>query len=181
MKRSDFTEVLGEPSPSEPRRLIVQQGRPAASSTILSREEAQALVQRVVAMSKADGIDVQIGGNHTTNVRFADNQMSTAGAVTDFSVAVQSWFGKKHAVLQTNEITDAALRAAVDKSERLARLAPDDPEAMPMLGQQAHKQVEAWFPSVATMSAEDRARVALTALEPARGASDLRAAGFLTS
>jgi hypothetical protein len=67
----------------------------------------------------------------------------------------------------------------VDKSERLAKLAPDDPEAMPMLGQQAHKQVEAFFPSVAAMTAEDRARVALTALEPARGAKDLRAAGFL--
>ena len=179
MKRSDFTEVLAEPSRTEPRRLLTQQGRPASTSGILSREEAQALVQRVVAMSKAEGIDVQIGGNYTTNVRFADNQMSTAGAVSDFSVAVQSWFGKKHAVVQTNEITEAALRAAVDKSERLAKLAPDDPEAMPMLGQQAHKQVDAYFPSVASMSAEERARVALTALEPARGASDLRAAGFL--
>jgi len=176
MTRSNITEALGEPA-SEPKRLLESQGRSVSST--LSREEAQALVQRVVAMSKADGIDVQIGGNHTTNVRFADNQMSTAGAVTDFSVAVQSWFGKKHAVVQTNEITDAALRAAVDKSERLAKLAPDDPEAMPMLGQQAHKQVEAWFPSVASMTAEDRARVALTALEPARGAPDLRAAGFL--
>ena len=174
MKHSSIAGVLGEPN-----RLIEKQGRPENSSAILSREDAEALVKRVVAMSKADGIDVQIGGGYTTNVRFADNQMSTAGAVTDFAVAVQSWFGKKHAVVQTNEVTDAALRAAVDKSERLARLAPDDPEAMPMLGQQPLKQVDAFFPSVASMSAEDRARVALTALEPARGARDLRAAGFL--
>ena len=173
MRRSEL-EAL-----SEPNRLLEKQGQPAAGSSILSRDEAEALVKRVVAMSKADGIDVQIGGNHTTNVRFADNQMSTAGAVTDFAVAVQSWFGKKHAVVQTNEVTDAALRAAVEKSERLAKLAPDDPEAMPMLGQQNHKQVEAFFPSVSNMSAEDRARIALTALEPARGAADLRAAGFL--
>jgi predicted Zn-dependent protease len=174
MKRLEHSGIW-----SEPVRLIEQQGRSPAASAILSRDEAEALVKRVVAMSKADGIDVQIGGNHTTNVRFADNQMSTAGAVTDFAVAVQSWFGKKHAVVQTNEITDAALRSAVEKSERLARLAPDDPEAMPMLGQQSHKQVDAFFPSVANMSAEDRARIALTALEPARGAADLRAAGFL--
>jgi predicted Zn-dependent protease len=174
MRRSNITEVL-----SEPTRLLNKQGGPATSSAILTRDEAEALVKRVVAMSKADGIDVQIGGGYTTNVRFADNQMSTAGAVTDFAVAVQSWFGKKHAVVQTNEVTDAALRAAVDRSERLAKLAPDDPEAMPMLGQQALKQVDAFFPSVASMTAEDRARVALTALEPARGAKDLRAAGFL--
>jgi predicted Zn-dependent protease len=176
MRRSNITEAL-----SEPERLLESQGRPMASGgvTLFTRDEAQALVQRVVAMSKADGIDVQIGANYTTNVRFADNQMSTAGAVNDFAVAVQSWFGKKHAVVQTNEITDAALRAAVDKSERLAKLAPDDPEAMPMLGAQQLRSVEAYYPSVAAMTAEDRARVALTALEPARGASDLRAAGFL--
>jgi predicted Zn-dependent protease len=174
MRRSNITEIL-----SEPNRLLHPQGGPATSSAILTRDEAEALVKRVVAMSKADGIDVQIGGGYTTNVRFADNQMSTAGAVTDFAVAVQSWFGKKHAVVQTNEVTDAALRSAVEKSERLAKLAPDDPEAMPMLGQQNHKPVEAYFPSVATMTAEDRARVALTALEPARSAKDLRAAGFL--
>ena len=174
MRRSNITEVL-----SEPNRLLTPQGGAATSSAILTRDEAEALVKRVVAMSKADGIDVQIGGGYTANVRFADNQMSTACAVTDFAVAVQSWFGKKHAVVQTNEVTDAALRSAVEKSERLARLAPDDPEAMPMLGQQNHKQVEAFFPSVASMSAEERAKVALTALEPARGAKDLRAAGFL--
>ena len=179
MKRSDITEVLGEPSLSGPTRLLDHQAKPATSPAMITRDEAQALVQRVVAMSKADGIDVQIGTNYTTNVRFADNQMSTAGAVTDFAVAVQSWFGKKHAVVQTNEISDAALRSAVDKSERLAKLAPDDPEAMPMLGPQQLRTVEAYFPSVAGMSAEDRARVALTALEPARGAADLRAAGFL--
>jgi predicted Zn-dependent protease len=174
MRRSNITEAL-----SEPNRLLDKQGRPVASSAVISREEAQALVLRVVGMSKAEGIDVQVGGGYNTNVRFADNQMSTAGAVTDFTVAVQSWFGKKHAVVQTNEISDVALRSAVDRSERLAKLAPDDPEAMPMLGQQQHRQVDAYFPSVASMSAEDRARIALTALEPARGANDLRAAGFL--
>jgi predicted Zn-dependent protease len=174
MRRSNITEVL-----SAPNRLLDAEGAAVQSGAILSREEAQALVQRVVGMSKADGIDVQIGGGYNTNVRFADNQMSTAGAVTDFTVVVQSWFGKKHAVVQTNEISDAALRSAVEKSERLAKLAPDDPEAMPMLGQQEHRTVEAFFPSVASMTAEDRARVALTALEPARSAPDLRAAGFL--
>jgi len=174
MRRSNITEVL-----SAPNRLLDSEGMPVQSGAILSRDEAQALVQRVVGMSKADGIDVQVGGGYSTNVRFADNQMSTAGAITDFNVAVQSWFGQKHAVVQTNEISDAALRAAVDKSERLARLAPDDPEAMPMLGEQTHQPVDAWFSSVASMSADDRARIALTALEPARGAPDLRAAGFL--
>jgi predicted Zn-dependent protease len=174
MRRSNITDVL-----SGPARLLANDGTEVPNGAVLTREEAQALVERIVKMSKADGIDVQIGGGYTTNVRFADNQMSTAGGVSDFSVGVQSWFGPKHAVVTTNEITDEALRSAVEKSEKLARLAPDDPEAMPMLGAQQIQPIEAYFTSVANMSADERAKIALTALEPARAAGDLTAAGFL--
>jgi predicted Zn-dependent protease len=69
----------------------------------------------------------------------------------------------------------------VEKSEKLAKLAPDDPEAMPQLGPQSYKDVEAYFPSVADMDAAERARVAMTALEPARKSGELTAAGFLVT
>jgi predicted Zn-dependent protease len=161
------------------KRLINSDGAAVPNGAVLSRQEAQNLVERITKMSKAEGIDVQVGGGYNANVRFADNQMSTAGGVIDFQIGVQSWFGPKHAVVTTNETTDEALRAAVEKSERLAKLAPDDPEAMPQLGAQQIKEVEAYFPSVADMDASERARIAMTALEPARKAGDLAAAGFL--
>ncbi len=164
---------------SAPRGLMERDGSVAPAGAVLTRDEAQALVERVRQMSKADGVEVQIFGGFSTNVRFADNQMSTAGGIGDVQVGVQSYFGPKHAVVTTNEFTDAALRAAVEKSEKLARLAPDDPESMPMLGPQQYQPVEAYFPSVADMSAEERAKIALTALEPARAAKDLIAAGYL--
>src|SRR5690606_36631575 len=125
---------------------------------------------------KADGIDVNLGGNHTTNVRCADNQMSTAGAVTDAGLAVQSWFGPKHAVVTTNDLSEDSLRRCVEESERLARLAPDDPEAMPLVEAQEYVPVNAYMESTAEVEAPDRARAALTALEPARKAGDLKAA-----
>ncbi|MFN8573560.1 MAG: TldD/PmbA family protein [Gemmatimonadaceae bacterium] len=156
-------------------------GAALPNGTVLSRDEAQSLVERITKMSKADAIEVQIGGGYSANVRFADNQMSTAGGVTDFQIGVQSSFGPKHAVVTTNETTDDALRAAVEKSERLAKLAPDDPEAMPELGPQQYAPVDAYFASVADMDAAERAKIALTALEPARGAGDLTAAGFLVT
>jgi len=174
MRRSQITDLL-----SGPKRLADDDGTPAPNDAILSREDAQALITRVVKMSTADGIDVQVGGGFQANVRFADNQMSTAGGVTDFNVVVQSWFGPRHAIVTTNEITDEALKTAVEKSEKLARLAPADPEAMPMLGAQRYQSVEAYFTSVADMTAEERAKVALTALQPAREAGDITAAGFL--
>lgn len=151
------------------------------AGAILSRDEAQAICERVVKMSKADSINVQVGTNYTTNVRFADNQMSTAGSLADAGVAVQSSFGPKHAVVTTNDLSEASLRRCVEQSEVLARLAPDDPEAMPELEPQRYANVNAYFDATAGADAAERARAALTALAPARKAGDIKAAGYLVS
>ncbi|HEX6048883.1 MAG TPA: TldD/PmbA family protein [Gemmatimonadaceae bacterium] len=149
--------------------------------SVLSRDEARSLIERIVKMSKAESVQVNIGGGYSANVRFADNQMSTAGGITNFTVVIQSSFGKKHAVVTTNDISDEALRRAVESSEKLARLAPDDPEAMPALPPQQYQEVNAYFDSVANLTPGDRAKAALTALEPARKAGDLATAGFLVT
>lgn len=145
----------------------------------ISQADAQALIERVVKMSKADSIHVQIDDGTTTNLRFADNRVSTAGTVQDSGVVVISAFGPKHAAVQTNDISDEGLRHAVTQSEALAKLAPDDPEAMPELGPQQYKSSDAYFTSTAEASADQRARAAMTALEPSRAAGDLKAAGYL--
>ena len=155
----------------------LRDGVPAGA--ILSREEAQALVERVVKMSKAESINVQLGTNYNTNVRFADNQMSTAGSIVDAGLVVQSSYGPKHAVVTTNDFSDASLRRCVEQSEVLAKLAPDDPEAMPELEPQRYATVSAYMDSTANIGAAERAQAALTALAPARKAGDIKAAGFL--
>ncbi len=151
------------------------------AGAILSRDEAQAICERVVKMSKADNIDVSVGTNYTTNVRFADNQMSTAGSLADAGVQVQSHFGPKHAVVTTNDLSEDSLRRCVEQSEVLAKLAPDDPESLPPLDPQRYGSVNAFFDATAGADAAERARAALTALAPARKAGDIKAAGYLVS
>src|SRR3954453_7543574 len=104
-----------------------------ADSRFLSRDQAEALVQKVVKLSKSDSIQVNLGGGYAANVRFADNRISTAGGVATANLTIQSSFGPKHAVVTTDDFTDAGLERAVRQSEALARLAPADPEAMPPL------------------------------------------------
>ena len=164
---------------SRPRRLI-QPSAPAGAGP-LSREESQEIIGRVAKLSKADSVQVQLGSNHSSNTRFAANQMSTSGSILDVTLAVQSAFGKKHAVVVTNDLSDESLRRAVAQSEALAKLAPEDPEAMPPLGPQQYEMVQAYFESTASLSASDRARAAMTALEPARAAKDLQVAGFIVT
>src|SRR5665811_1718778 len=118
------------------RERTASAGIPA--DAVLSRADAQALVEKVVKMSRADAINVTLTSNYTTNVRFAANQMSTAGAITDAQVVVQSSFGPRHAVVTTGDLGDESLRRAVQQSETLAKLSPEDPEAMPELAAQKY-------------------------------------------
>src|SRR4051812_3592872 len=164
---------------SFPKRLFERTEVP--DGAVLSRDESKSLIDRVVKMSKAESVQVNVGGGYSANVRFADNQMSTAGGITDYTVVIQSSFGKKHSVVTINDVSDEALQRAVKQSEDLAKLAPDDPEAMPALPPQQYQEVNAYFDSVANLTPADRAKAALTALDPARKAGDLATAGFLVT
>lgn len=151
------------------------------SAAVLSRQEAQALLERIIGYSRADRIQVNINSFQSSDTRFAANQLSTAGTVEDVSVSIQSWYGPKHAGVSTNDLSDESLKAAVGRSETQARLAPDDPEDMPLLGAQSYVPVNAYFASTAELSPADRARAAMTALEVTRSAGDLQAAGFIVT
>jgi predicted Zn-dependent protease len=146
---------------------------------IMTRDDASALVKRVVKMSKADEVQVNVSGGHQANVRFADNRISTSGGVTDLSIGVYSAFGPKHAVASTNDMSDAGLERAVRQSEALARLAPDDPESLPLLGPQQYSDSRAYFESTAALTPPARVQPAHAAIAAAKAGGGLKAAGFI--
>ena len=151
----------------------------APTRLIMPRERAQDLIEKIVKMSKADGITVTIDSGYQADLRFAANQMSTAGGITRSQIVVDSAFGKRHAAATTNDVSDDSLRRTVEQSEALAKLSPEDPETMPPLPTQTYAPVSGFFESTADITPEERAKAALTALEPARKAPDLKAAGFI--
>jgi predicted Zn-dependent protease len=177
-RRGLLTGSLGAPDTAPRASMPLAE---ASDQALLSREQAQALIERTIKLSKADEIQVSVFTGYSGNVRFAANQMSTSGATTDAQLAVQSSFGRKHAVVTSNDLSEESLRRVVETSEKMARLAPDDPEAMPALGAQQYQAPEAWFESTANLTPEDRARAALVALDLARKSGDLQAAGFLVT
>jgi predicted Zn-dependent protease len=144
----------------------------------LSREEARRLADRALALSQADGCQVSIGSGVDGNTRFAANQISTSGDTTNAVLTVSSRFGKRQASASTNVFDDAGLRRAVETSERLARLAPENPELMPLLAKQSYADVAASFAATERLDAAARAdavRIAADACE----AAGLAGAGFV--
>jgi predicted Zn-dependent protease len=144
----------------------------------LTRDEAQRLADRVLALSTADGCQVNLNSGVDGNTRFAANQISTSGDTSNAVLNVSSRFGKRQASVTTNVFDDAALRRAVAASERLAKLAPENPELMPLLGSQRHATVPAAFDVTARLDAAQRA----DAVRPATDACEragVVAAGFI--
>jgi predicted Zn-dependent protease len=172
MSRSEFFR-------GSPRRLMDHAAEYMPEGAVMTREKSQALIEKIVKMSKADSIEVSVDSGYQANIRFAANQVSTAGGVVNSQIGIQSTLGKKHGVATTNDMSDESLRRAVEQSETLAKLSPDDPEAMPSLPPQTYLPVNGYFDSTANLTPAERARAALTALEPARKAGDLKAAGFI--
>jgi predicted Zn-dependent protease len=143
-----------------------------------SREEARALASRVLGFSTAEQARVNISSGEEGNTRFAVNQISTAGDVSNATLTVTSAFGRKVASATTNRFDDESLRRVVETSERLARLVPDDPEYLGELGPQQYEAADSVSAATAGLTPERRATaVAEVTAEAAR--RGLESTGFL--
>ncbi len=162
--------------PRAPRSLL-------AEDVVISRSDAQRVIDSVIKLSRADSVQVVIRSSRTRNVRFAANQLSTAGVVEDTTLVVMSFIGRKHSAVTTNDLSPESIERTVRKAEAIARLAPDDPEMLPVLGAQNLRDLSAaWDEATATLPAGDVTAAANTALGPARRAgSSLNVAGFLVT
>jgi predicted Zn-dependent protease len=154
-------------------------GSTLSSSDMMSRSEAQAFLERVVKLSRADTVAAQLGGGYQGNIRFAANRISTSGGIANSQLVVQSGYGAKHAVVTTSDFSADGIERAVRQSESIAKLAPEDPEDMPLLAPQQYQDVSAFFDSTANLTPADRAAAAHTAIDAAKAAGDLAAAGFI--
>jgi predicted Zn-dependent protease len=136
---------------------IAQAPRSLATARHLSREECEALVKRALSFATADETRISIQSGSRGNTRFAQNQISTAGDSYNTSLNIRSVVGKRTGSVNTNKLDDEALRSAVQLSERLAKLAPEDPELMPELGPQTYMPTQGWSETTAALDPTMRA------------------------
>lgn len=147
-------------------------------SVILTESEAKALLEKVLKYSKADECEVNLSGEIRGNIRYARNEVSTSGALTNQNLSVQSAFGKKVGVATIDEFDDASLEKVVRRSEELAQLAPENPEYVGLLGPQTYIKSNGYFDSTASVSPDTRAEAVSKSLKLSRE-QKLVAAGFL--
>jgi len=150
----------------------------AVSARYLSREECDAIAKRALSFASADETRVLVTSSNVSNTRFAVNQISTGGDAFDSVVTVISKFGKRSGSASTNQLDDATLRTVVQTAERIAKLSPEDPEAMPELGPQVYQPGINWSDATASLDPTSRATAVKRITEPAK-TGGLVSTGFM--
>lgn len=144
----------------------------------LTKEQAKKIIDKVLAFSKADETSVSLSGARTGNIRYARNSVSTSGETNNMSLAVTAVFGKKSGTATINEFDDASLEKTVRRAEEIAKLAPDNPEYVPMLGPQKYLEINGYSDSTANITPEARAKAAFDSIDPC-AKKNLVSAGYL--
>ncbi|MBL8953576.1 MAG: TldD/PmbA family protein [Myxococcaceae bacterium] len=144
----------------------------AAAGTVSALlREVQKLDQK--AEARASVFSARAG-----NTRFARNEVTTSAETDEAEVSLFVQLGRRSAVATTNQLEPEALRALAARTFALARIAPEDPEAMPVLGPVTPLPGAASFDAAAVkLDAAARAEMARVSIAAAKK-RDLVIAGF---
>jgi predicted Zn-dependent protease len=146
--------------------------------SIFTEAQCKAILDKTIALSKADECTALLTGGIEGNIRFALNNVSTSGIVDNAELGVTVSFGKRTGTATINEFDDASLERVVRRAEELARLAPENPEFMPAVGKQEYRPSGTFSAATAALTPEQRAQLAADSIRPCKEAG-LIAAGFL--
>lgn len=146
--------------------------------SILNEQQAKQLIDRLKTYSKADEIHITVTGSRGGNIRYARNTVTTTGQTENIQVNVSSVFGKRTGSASGNETDEASLKRLVAVSEEIAKLAPENPEHMPMPEPQIYQPSKTFSESMAEMKPELRAGAAFNSIDAAIKSHHV-AAGFL--
>jgi len=116
-----------------------------AKSPLMTSEQALEIIESVIANSKADAVMVSLNASESALSRFSENQMTQNLSKNRFNLSITSYFGTSSATVANTEIDPEAIQDTLRRSETLARLAPSDPEWVPLLEPQKYEPHVAAF------------------------------------
>lgn len=138
----------------------------------MRKEEARAQLERVLSIAGSRELEASIGGGENFLTRFANNEITQNVAERRFVLSVRVAKGRRSGRATGNDWSDAGIERLVARADEAAAVAPESNEAMPLLGPQRYREVDAVDPATAALGPEARAR------EVGRAVARTRAAGL---
>jgi len=123
-----------------------------------SREEIKALTDKVLNMTKADGVEVSFDGGERSATRWANSSITVNLVQYDQQLTLTVRHGEKQGAASTREFDDESLKAMIDEAQDTAAKARDNPNLPPLVnGQQDYVKVDAVEPKTADFGPGERA------------------------
>ncbi|MBV9387791.1 MAG: TldD/PmbA family protein [Chroococcidiopsidaceae cyanobacterium CP_BM_ER_R8_30] len=131
-----------------------------AAPILIGEDQLLSLVEKVIKQSEAEGVFVSLSTGEEALSRYSENQISQNISQTRFNLTITSYFGTRCASASTTDTDPEAIAQAVRRSEELARIAPEDPEWMPLLEVQVYEQrTPAFDEATAMLSPLERGKI----------------------
>lgn len=127
-----------------------------------TREEAKALVDKVIALgnaAKADSTEVSLTGGERSGTRWANSSITTNLVQYDRDITATVRFGQKQGNANTRDFTDAGLKKMMDEAVAEAQKAKDNENLPALLGPQEYIPVDGALPSVIAYGPAERGRM----------------------
>jgi predicted Zn-dependent protease len=109
-----------------------------------TKDQAQRILGKVLQLAKGPNSNaiVSLSATRHGNTRFAVNEITSSADVEKQTLSVTIQIGKRQASATTNQLDDRSLAEVVARAQRMAKLAPENPEALPPLGKQVYKPAQ---------------------------------------
>jgi predicted Zn-dependent protease len=144
---------------------------------MLTKEQAQKITEKALSFSTFPECDISVTSSESAFIRFALNDVTTSGFTVEQSMSISSVRDGQSGSTRVDEFDDDALREAVKRTERLAMIAPPNPERVPPLEKQKYPELENYAAS--TAGARNLAMIPhIRAIIDGAKANNLAAAGF---
>jgi predicted Zn-dependent protease len=132
-----------------------------------TREEAKAIVDKVLNMAKADSVEVNLTGGERSGTRWANSSITTNLVQYDRQVTATVRVGQKSGSANTRDFSDAGLQAMVTEALADAQKATDNPNLPALLGAQQYIPVDAALPNMVNYGPAERARMVKDSIDMA--------------
>ena len=130
-----------------------------------TRDQARALADKILAMSKAPACEVTLNQQTLGNTRFAANDVTTAGISENLSITITSIDGARSATTMADTTDETGLGTAVARNEALLATVRPNPEAVEPLGPQDYPDIAAFDEPTAQANAAVRSQGVKAALD----------------
>jgi predicted Zn-dependent protease len=131
-----------------------------------SRDEVKAITDKVMNMAKADAVEVEFNGGERSATRFANSNITANMVQFDRTLSVTTYFGNKSGTATASDFDDAALKQAVEESQKQAQAARENADMLPIVaGPQEYLDVDAALPSGVNYGPAERAKAVRQSLD----------------